>query len=95
MCHAYIVYWDAIFPGKERVTLPTGPMHQYTHWKQTVFYMDQVLDLKQGDLIYGEIFARPSTVNPREYDIDLKWDLQTESNDVSRNQKGEYKYFLR
>ncbi|CCG22818.1 Hmt1 major type I protein arginine methyltransferases (PRMT) [Candida orthopsilosis Co 90-125] len=95
MCHAYIVYWDAIFPGKERITLPTGPMNQYTHWKQTVFYMDQVLDLRKGDLIYGEIFARPSTINPREYDIDIKWDLQTESNDTNRNQKGEYKYFLR
>ncbi|EDK47417.1 HNRNP arginine N-methyltransferase [Lodderomyces elongisporus NRRL YB-4239] len=94
-CHAYIVYWDAIFPGKERVILPTGPMNQYTHWKQTVFYMDQVLDLKTGDKIKGSITAKPSTVNPREYDIDLEWDLKTAENDASREQKGQYKYFLR
>ncbi|KAI5955689.1 HMT1 [Candida jiufengensis] len=94
-CHAYIVYWDAIFPGKEKVVLPTGPMNHYTHWKQTVFYMNQVLELKKGDKIIGEIDARPSTVNPREYDIELKWDLKTETKDKSRDQNGEYKYFLR
>ena len=95
LCHAYIVYWDAIFPGKERVILPTGPMHQYTHWKQTVFYMDQVLDLKKGDTIRGEISAVPSKSNPRELDIDISWELKTKAKDQSRELKGEYKYFLR
>ncbi|CAK9438803.1 uncharacterized protein LODBEIA_P30270 [Lodderomyces beijingensis] len=95
LCHAYIVYWDAVFPGKEKVVLATGPKNQYTHWKQTVFYMDQVLDLKTGDKIVGEIVAKPSTINPREYDIDLTWDLKTQAGDASREQKGEYKYFLR
>ncbi|EMG46790.1 HMT1 Protein arginine N-methyltransferase 1 [Candida maltosa Xu316] len=94
-CHAFIVYWDAIFPGKERVVLPTGPMHKYTHWKQTVFYMDQVLDLQKGDVVRGEITAHPSKVNPREYDIDISWDLKTKAKDKSRDTEGKYSYFLR
>ena len=94
-CHAFIVYWDAVFPGKQRVILPTGPMHQYTHWKQTVFYMDQVLDLKKGDTINGEITAVPSKINPRELDIDISWEVKTQANDKSRELKGGYTYFLR
>ncbi|KAI3403208.1 HMT1 [Candida oxycetoniae] len=95
LCHAYIFYWDAIFPGKEKVVLATGPMNQYTHWKQTVFYMDQVLDLKTGDKIQGKIIAKPSAINPRDYDINISWDLQTISKDINREQKGQYQYYLR
>ncbi|CAI5758737.1 unnamed protein product [Candida verbasci] len=87
LCHAYVVYWDAIFPGNEKVVLPTGPMNQYTHWKQTVFYMNQVLDLKKGDIIKGRISGKPSEINPREIDIEIKW----ETDDTI----GSYNYFLR
>lgn len=95
MCHAYIVWFDCDFPGSEKVTLPTGPMAPYTHWKQTVFYMDQVLDLKKGDLIEGSIASRPNAINPREVDIEIEWKVQTEAQDESREQKGKYNYFMR
>ncbi|EAZ63579.1 hypothetical protein PICST_51802 [Scheffersomyces stipitis CBS 6054] len=94
-CHAYIVWWDAEFPGKEKVVLPTGPMTHYTHWKQTVFYMDQVLDLKKGDIIEGSIASRPNSANPRELDIEIGWNLKTTSNDKSREKQGKYNYFMR
>ena len=95
LCHAYIVWFDCDFPGDEKVTLPTGPMNHYTHWKQTVFYMDQVLDLKKGDTIKGTIASRPNKVNPREVDVEIEWDLQTQTKDKSREQKGKYNYFMR
>lgn len=95
MCHAYVVWFDCDFPGDEKVTLPTGPMAHYTHWKQTVFYMNQVLDLKKGDTIEGSIFSRPNTRNPREVDIDIEWSLNTEANDTAREQLGKYSYFMR
>ena len=59
------------------------------------FYMDQVLDLKKGDTIRGEISAVPSKSNPRELDIDISWELKTKAKDQGRELKGEYKYFLR
>ncbi|KAG7191378.1 Nuclear SAM-dependent mono-and asymmetric methyltransferase [Scheffersomyces spartinae] len=95
LCHAYIVWFECDFPGNEKVRLCTGPMHQYTHWKQTVFYMDQVLDLKKGDLIKGSISSRPNAKNPREIDIEISWDMQASTNDKSRNQNGKYNYFMR
>lgn len=95
LCHAYIVWFECDFPGNERVRLCTGPMHSYTHWKQTVFYMDQVLDLKKGDTINGTISSRPNAKNPREIDVEISWDLQASTNDKSRNQSGKYNYFMR
>lgn len=96
MCHAYIVWWDAIFPGDEVVTLCTGPMRQYTHWKQTVFYMDQVLDLKKGDLIKGSIALRPNSNNPRELDIEIQWNHATNTpSEPSTKVLGKFNYFLR
>lgn len=95
MCHAFIVWFDCEFPGKEKVTLPTGPMNPYTHWKQTVFYMDTVLDVKKGDVIKGSIASRPNSTNPREIDVEISWDLQTQSKDKKREQKGKFNYFMR
>lgn len=94
-CHAYVVWWDAEFPGKEKVTLPTGPMDKYTHWKQTIFYMDQVLDLKKGDVIKGSIASRRNLKNPRELDIEIDWNVKTAGDDSSREQNGKYNYFMR
>ena len=87
LCHAYIVWFDCDFPGDETVTLSTGPMSPYTHWKQTVMYMDQVLDVKKDDVITGQIASRPNSKNPREVDIEILWEL--------RGQKGKYNYFMR
>ena len=84
-----------ISPVKKKVTLPTGPMNNYTHWKQTVFYMDQVLDLKKGDLIEGTIDSRPNGRNPRDLDIKLEWAVKTAGNDESRELKGNYNYIMR
>lgn len=92
LCHAYIVWFDCEFPGKEKVFLKTGPMSQYSHWKQTVFYMDTVLDLKQDEKIKGKISARPNAKNPREIDIEIGWDVETKD---SRNSSGKYNYFMR
>lgn len=95
LCHAYLVWFDCEFPGDEKVTLYTGPMKPYTHWKQTVFYMDQVLDLKKGEVIKGSIASRPNAKNPREVDIEIAWDFKGNTSDKSRNQSGKYNYFMR
>ncbi|EGV62643.1 hypothetical protein CANTEDRAFT_115202 [Yamadazyma tenuis ATCC 10573] len=92
-CHAFIVWFDCDFPGSEKVSLKTGPMDHYTHWKQTVFYMDQVLNVKESDTIKGTISARPNSTNPREIDIEISWELVT--TDKSRHQVGKYNYFMR
>lgn len=94
-CHAYIVWFECFFPGEANIQLSTGPMYNYTHWKQTVFYMDQVLNLKKGDLIKGKIASRPNSLYPRELDIQIAWEVKTQGEDPSRELKGKYNYFMR
>lgn len=39
-----------------------APESRYTHWKQTVFYIDDCLTIKQGEQLSGLITISP---NPR------------------------------
>lgn len=53
--------------------LSTSPYKKYTHWKQTVFYMEQDLDVREGDTIYGSVACRQSTTNFRELDVKISY----------------------
>lgn len=44
-------------------TAPPGPESPYTHWKQTVFYMEDYLTVKTGEEIFGTIGMRPNAKN--------------------------------
>ncbi|AOA60353.1 Arginine dimethylating methyltransferase [Komagataella phaffii CBS 7435] len=96
LVHAYIAWFDIEFPGDtEKVVFSTGPHAHYTHWKQTVFYMNQVLDVKRGETITGSMASRPNVSNPRELDIELQWDFQGLGASDPRAKHGKYNYFLR
>jgi len=90
--HAFVVYFDIWF------TVATPPIHfstgchaPYTHWKQTVFYLDEVLYVSQGDEIQGVLYSKPNTKNPRDLDISLFYRFKGKYNDTNRKQF----YFLR
>lgn len=40
-----------------------GPESPYTHWKQTVFYLDDYLTVKTGEEIFGTISMKPNVKN--------------------------------
>lgn len=96
--HALLAWFDCDFPYEnedDKVVLPTGAHVPYTHWKQTVFYLDQVLDVKKGEEITGSLASRPNEFNNRELDIEIEWDFKATGDDDSRKQKGKHNYFLR
>ena len=96
--HALLSWFDIDFPSDTKeniVTFSTGAHATYTHWKQTVFYLDQVLDVKKGEEITGSIASRPNEFNNRELDIELDWDFKASGENDSRKQSGKYNYFLR
>lgn len=98
MAHALLTWFDIIFPSdkeENEVVFSTGAHATYTHWKQTVFYLDQVLDLKKGETVTGSLASRPNHINPRELDIELTWDFKATGEEDSRAQKGKHNYFLR
>lgn len=76
MCHALVAYFDIEFGlGHKKIFFSTGPHAKYTHWKQTVFYLDTDLPVTPGDVIRGTLEAKPSKSNPRDYDVEVMVDL--------------------
>ena len=72
--HGIVAWFDTPFSRLTRpVMLSTSPYKKYTHWKQTVFYMENDLDVREGDIIYGSIACRQSSTNFRELDIKISY----------------------
>ncbi|ODV86265.1 hypothetical protein CANARDRAFT_6759 [[Candida] arabinofermentans NRRL YB-2248] len=98
LAHAVVAWFDIVFPYDdegEKVVFSTGPHARYTHWQQTIFYLDQVLDLKKGEVVEGSLASRPNEKNNRELDIELEWNFQGSGEGDSRAQSGKYNYFIR
>lgn len=46
------------------IVLILAPEAHYTHWKQTVFYFDQMdLTVKKGEEIQGSVHVKPNKSN--------------------------------
>merc|ERR1719382_824324 len=56
----------------KRVGFSTAPEARYTHWKQTVFYLDDYLTCKKGDEVTGVFSMKPNTRNIRDLDFEIK-----------------------
>lgn len=55
-CHALVAYFTIEFSKSHtRLFFSTSPRSQYTHWKQTVFYLEEPYPCKAGDVIEGNI----------------------------------------
>lgn len=80
--HALVCFFDVEFSACDgRIGFSTGPFDKYTHWKQTVFYLDRDLVVNDGDVIRGSIKVNRNERNPRDIDILLRT-----SHDGSRGQ---------
>lgn len=89
--HAVIAWFDIEFSKCHKpIRFSTGPHTKYTHWKQTVFYLKDVLTVEEGETIKGELDTRPSEKNHRDLDITISYQLETE--DMHRQAQGEASY---
>ncbi|ORM41786.1 Protein arginine N-methyltransferase 1 [Babesia sp. Xinjiang] len=72
--HALCFWFDVTFSACHMpLTLTTSPREQYTHWKQTVFYLPDDLIVDCGDKIKGMIAVRRNADNPRDLDVKLHY----------------------
>lgn len=62
----------------KRVGFSTAPEAPYTHWKQTVFYLEEYLTVKKGEEVYGMFRMKPNTRNVRDLDFEVDVDFQGE-----------------
>jgi protein arginine N-methyltransferase 1 len=91
-CHAFVASFDIEFTKcHKNVFFSTGPNAPYTHWKQTVFYLNDVLSMKKGEEIRGEFSCKPNSKNPRDLDISISYKFNGEHDSVDTTQL----YFLR
>lgn len=74
--HALVAYFDVEFSaGHKPLRFSTGPEARPTHWKQTVFYLDDTLVVKKGESVRGVFTCRPNAQNPRDLDIEIEYEL--------------------
>jgi len=66
----------------KRVGFSTGPDVQYTHWKQTVFYLKDALTVKKGEEMNGTFGVQPNAKNLRDLDFKVKIEFHGEICDL-------------
>ncbi|KAK9465342.1 S-adenosyl-L-methionine-dependent methyltransferase [Lipomyces arxii] len=88
--HAFIAWFDIEFSKCHKpIRFSTGPHAKYTHWKQVVFYIREVLTVNYGETITGRITSQPNSTNPRDLDIAIEYDFQpTEDEPAARLANG-------
>lgn len=77
--HALIAWFDIDFTACHKpIRFSTGPHTKYTHWKQTVFYLREVLTVEEGEQIKGVLENKPNEKNKRDLDIKISYRLETD-----------------
>lgn len=92
--HAIIAWFDIDFTACHKpIKFSTGPHTRYTHWKQTVFYLREVLTVEGGESVTGVLASERNAKKPRDLDIKISYRLETE--DPMRQADGtcEYKMY--
>lgn len=90
--HALVCYFDIEFSKcQPPVRFSTGPFTEYTHWKQTVFYLPEVLTAAAGDTFVASMHVFPHHKNPRDMNIHLLFDFHGKYGDVH----GDVHYIIR
>lgn len=85
--HALIAWFDIEFSACHKpITFSTGPHAKYTHWKQTVFYLRDVLTVEEDEKVTGWIENRPNDKNKRDLDIGISYKFET--SDPTRSAEG-------
>ncbi|KUI60881.1 Protein arginine N-methyltransferase 1 [Cytospora mali] len=89
--HALVAWFDIEFTACHKtIAFSTGPHTKYTHWKQTVFYLQDVLTVQQGEIIHSSLECKPNEKKHRDLDIEVKYKLET--TDVTRTAEGSCQY---
>ncbi|CAG8596871.1 11126_t:CDS:2, partial [Ambispora gerdemannii] len=73
--HAFIAWFDIAFTA--------CPHAKYTHWKQTVFYTNDPITIKNGESITGTLTCSPNKKNNRDLDIEISYEFYGENGSVS------------
>jgi len=85
--HAFVAWFDVYFGACHKpILFTTGPYGRYTHWKQTVFYMEDVIVGEKQEVLSGMIAVKKNSKNCRDLDIKICYDFDGQHGKASRTQ---------
>merc|ERR1712165_27126 len=73
----------------KRVGFSTAPEAPYTHWKQTVFYLEDYVTTMKDEEMFGVFRMKPNDRNKRDLDFEIEVDFQGQL--CSVNEKNKYR----
>jgi len=77
--HAFVTYFTVDFSKcHKRTWFSTSPEAPYTHWKQTVFYLNDYATVRKGETVKGNFSLRQNSRNNRDLDFVIKVDFDGE-----------------
>ena len=78
-----LVCWFEVEFSKldNKVTLKTGPFDEATHWKQTVFYIENDVKVEKGEKLKGSICVVKDKSNFRFIDVKISYHFEKEKGD--------------
>ncbi|CAI2172800.1 11155_t:CDS:10 [Funneliformis geosporum] len=102
--HGFLGYFDTWFTRDDReipssqniddkidgvLGFTTGPKGEVTHWRQTIFLLEQSIKVEQGTIINGTMDCKKSIDNPRDLDFEIRYQVvnQKEEDPKQRIQK--------
>lgn len=72
--YGIVCWFDAYFSKlKKQVLLSTSPYSRSTHWRQTIFYLNDPIVVKAGKKLTGSIAVRKSATHFRDLDIKISY----------------------
>lgn len=89
--HGLVAYFECAFTQIHKpIGFSTSPTARYTHWKQTILYLEETLTVCAGETITGEISCKPNKRNCRDLDIGLQLNFKGRYSEVD-NKKVHYR----
>ncbi|XP_058451666.1 protein arginine N-methyltransferase 1 [Malaya genurostris] len=70
---ALVGYFDTFFELPEHVEFSTSPYTKGTHWKQTIFYVEEPIPVEEGQVINGKFFCRRDPKDARSLFITIEY----------------------
>jgi type I protein arginine methyltransferase len=75
--HGLVAYFECAFTQIHKpIGFSTSPYARYTHWKQTILYLQDTITICAGETITGELSCKPNKRNCRDLDIGLSLSFQ-------------------
>jgi len=83
--HGLVAYFECAFTQVHKpIGFSTSPFCRYTHWKQTIFYLQDSLVICKGETIEGELACKPNMKNPRDLDIGVSLSFRGRHSNIDK-----------